>query len=232
MIKKILFFILLSQNVFSQNLISIQRNDYTPYLFLQHGNSIGKGKSDLTNILQNNIGKVVYEKLLTERYKKNWTWYNKAEGGTTIANNYSTISTRLIPYYDDQSWTKIIVAEVEGTNTIALAVNGYTAFWQMVQYKDSVLNSDPRVCLVIYQMISCTPTYASDTARQSYNTLLAGLTETSRFKVVSIASEPLLNASNAYLNTTYYGADGIHLTTAGYLLLANLGYNRIKEFLQ
>lgn len=230
--KRIFFLLLISQSLFSQNLISYERNTYTPFLFLQHGNSIGKGKSDVTNILQGDIGRIVFERLRADRYKKNWTYYNKAEGGTTISNNISTISTRLIPYFDDQSWTKIIVAEVEGTNAIAAVSNGHTAFYQMVQYKDSVLNSDSRTCVAVYQMISCTPSYASDTARQAYNTLLAGLTETSRFKVISIASEPLLNNSNAYLNSTYYGADGIHLTTAGYLLLGTLGYNRIKEFIQ
>jgi hypothetical protein len=78
--------------------------------------------------------------------------------------------------------------------------------------------------------INGTPTYLSDTARRSFNDLLAALPQTNRFKVVDFRSDSLLNGFQAYLNSTYYHADGVHLTATGYALLASYGQPVFNRF--
>lgn len=56
--------------------------------------------------------------------------------------------------------------------------------------------------------------------RLQYN--IALLADTSFWDgVIDLTTISVLQLTNSYLNTTYYNADGVHLTTAGYNLVAN-----------
>lgn len=62
------------------------------------------------------------------------------------------------------------------------------------------------------------PTFISDANRLTLNSLI--LADTSFCDgVVDVCTLPEFNEFSDYLNTTYYNADGTHLTTAGYNLI-------------
>ena len=146
--------------------------------------------------------------------------------GRTTQENITALPTDVYPLFSD-SYSKIIVAEIEGTNQMSVLSGGGStpaqAYALMMQYVNEVLNQDPRTCVMVYTMISIDPSYVTNANRVAYNNLLLATPQTSRFKIVDITGTPAFNNALAYQDGTYYLADGVHLTPAGYLLLGDLG---------
>ncbi len=69
---------------------------------------------------------------------------------------------------------------------------------------------------------ACSRQSFSDATRATWNALLVGDSGSIGYKVARIDQEPLLNTAAAWQNTTYFQSDGIHLTDAGYQLIAGL----------
>ena len=194
-------------------------------LYLNEGNSIPNGATCC--YFGANPGAAVYTGL---NGQGNYTYANVATDGSNISAHTADILTQLVPYFDDAAWTQIIVSELEGTNAIAGSGNGTTAYNQMVVWRDSLLNQDSRVCVAIYTMPSCTPTYLDTAQLRVYNNLLLASTQTTRYKVINLYDVPELSATTAYSNTTYFNADGVHLTATGQTLLANKAITIIRTF--
>lgn len=215
-----------------RKILGLKRNaaapavDLTPKLFIQDGNSLGFGYLDCSPTLSCNIGDQVFNGLNTH---STFTYRYTSVSGRGTTGMISDLPANVYPYFDDDDYSKIIVATIEGTNEIHTHNDGAAAYGYMMDYVNALLAEDSRVCVMVYMMPNCDPAFASETERGVFNGLLSGTTQTSRFKVVDISSEPLLNDATAYLNTTYY-YDGIHLTPAGYVLLASYGLSKAQTF--
>ena len=229
---KRLLFILLFLPLFGvcqRKIFGIDKNNVLvnlPKLLIQTGNSLGYGRLDCEPPASCNIGAQLYAALNTHG---NYTYFQTSVSGRTISEMTDALSAEVYSQFD-ASYSKIIVAAIEGTNTMQNSVSGADAYAAMMAYVNDLLDEDPRVCVMVYQCINATPSYLSEAQRVIYNNLLAGTTQTSRFKVAPITSIPELNDATAYLNTTYYNVDGIHLTPAGYNLLAAKGILVAKTF--
>ncbi len=210
------------QSSCQRKVLGIVKNDAIsalPKLFIQDGNSLGFGYADCSPTLSCNIGDHVFNGLNTN---STFTYHNTSVSGRGEVQMIADLPTYVYPYFDDNSYSKIIVASIEGTNEIHSGQTGTQAFNTMMTYVNDLLGSDSRVRVIIYMMPNCDPAFASETHRNTFNSLLLAA-QTSRFKVVDITGESHLNSSTAYLNTTYYNADGVHLTATGYILLASYG---------
>jgi len=194
-------------------------------LYLNEGNSIPNGATCC--YFNANIGYAVWTGL---NGQSNYTYANVATDGTSIEQHIDDITSQLVPYFDDQPWTQIIVSELEGTNEIASHSNGARAYDSMMSWKNAMLATDSRVCVAIYTMPSCTPTYADSAQRTIYNNLLLGTTQTARFKVIDLTQIPEIGASTAYTNSTYFEADGVHPKAAGQALIAAKAITVIRTF--
>lgn len=196
-------------------------------LFIQHGNSLGVGYlngSDITTT--EGIGNVVYNGLVAEGGM--WEYGNTAQGGANISSDIARLSNCSALF--EVFYEKIIIAEIEGTNTIATGATGEAAYDEMMDFVADALDLDPRVCVLLYMCPNTRPDFTDETERGIYNDLLAGTTQTSRFKIVNIQSEPIVNAMDAHENLTYYSADEVHMKVPGYAVLGGLGLTKALEF--
>ncbi len=119
---------------------------------------------------------------------------------------------------------KIIVSINCGVNNLGGGSdNAASTYPKMMNYISTILNQDSRTCVMVYTIINANPLYATKAEIDAYNALLLATTQTARLKVVNTTTEPLLTSVGACDNTTYYQADKVHLTQAGYNLLGALG---------
>jgi hypothetical protein len=192
----------------------------------QTGNSLGYGRLDCEPPASCNMGAQLYAALNTHG---NYTYFQTSVSGRTIHEMIAALPGEVYSQFDP-IYSQVFIAAIEGTNSIHNVVSGSDAYDSMMVYVNNILAHDSRTRVMVYMCINCTPTYLSETERVIYNNLLSATTQTYRFKVVDITGIPELNNSTAYLNATYYNADGIHLTPAGYNLLAAKGITVAQTF--
>ena len=114
----------------------------------------------------------------------------------------------------------------EGTNDIAQNnASGATAYANIVTYcKARRAAGYQVVVLSVLPRNSTTGTYNTpalfETQRQACNTLLRANWQTFASGFVDVGNDPAIGQAGQYTNTTYYSGDGIHLTNAGYGVVA------------
>lgn len=230
--RKLLFILLsiVALQASSQRLIfGVDKNNALarlPRLLIQTGNSLGHGYQDCEPPASCNIGTQLYTALNTN---SNYTYFQTAVNGRDIAGMTSALTAEVFNQFED-NYAKIIIAAIEGTNSIQTGGSGSDTYDDMMAYVNEILDEDPRTCVMVYLCPNATPSYLSEAQRVIYNNLLLGTTQTNRFKVVDITGIPELNNATAYLNATYYMVDGVHLTPAGYNLLAAKGILVARTF--
>ena len=241
---KNLLIILFSFPLFAQCqrvVLGIDKNNAianAPKLFIMTGNSIGNGHPDCNSPASCNIGDQVYDALNTN---SQYTYFNTSVNGRGTFDMTAALPTEVYPKFEGD-YTKIIVGAIEGTNTMLNgSQTGAFAADLMFDYAEELLQEDHRVRVLLYMCVNAEtdtgePNYLVESERVIYNDLLADAPASARFlpylgriKVVDIRDIPELNDADAYLNATYY-TDGIHLTSAGYLLLGERGATVAQTF--
>jgi hypothetical protein len=195
--------------------------------FIQDGDSLAFGTTNPGPIV-GNIGTQGYIALSAT---KDTFYKNVAVPGSDWVSRNTALATDVYPLFGQvgNSFNKIIISAYCGINQLHSFSPAIT-YASMLVYVNNVLNQDSRTRVMVYTLCNCDPAYVTDADRLTYNALILATTQTARLKFVDISTEPLLNNANAYLNATYYQADGVHLTQVGYNLLAGLGNAVLTTF--
>jgi len=170
-----------------------------------HGNSLfNYGNNNLA--FGNSISNYVRDNLFNKK-----AVFDYSLGGKTTTQIVSEFPTRIAPYFraNDVYIFWDVVNDLNTGKTVAqtLASSKTLATLAKAQgYKVYTLTS-----------ININNTIV-EPLRIQYNTSL--LADTSFWDgVIDLTTISVLNNTNSYQNTTYYNADGTHLTTAGYNLI-------------
>lgn len=115
----------------------------------------------------------------------------------------------------------------EHTNDLTTAIGNRTPAQALQDAKDYVtLAHNMGLIVITLNVIPRAAASFTDAKRLSFNALLDadhGWID----EYIDICAEPEFNADSDKLNTIYYNADEIHLTTAGYTVIANKIHDKI-----
>lgn len=201
--------------------------DLSTMLYISEGNSIGWGSTS-TNPTTDNFGYVIAQSL--KAVNPNLQYVRMATSGAQIDAMQARLNTMLANI--QPAHTKVVISLIEGTNTLSSGVSGAGCYAQMMTLAQDILNFDTRCKVVIYPCIAATTTARGgdfESKRVTYNNLIYGTPVTDRLKWVDFRDEPRLNTTLGATNLTYYSDDGVHLTTLGYAILAELGLPIIED---
>lgn len=167
-------------------------------------------------------------------------WRNVAIGGTDVSQMISRAATRVDPLYRTAPQTKPqIVILWGGTNNLSNAtttynnIKSYCTARQTVGWKCVILTILPRT------QAGISPSF--ETLRQSVNASLRADFPTATGEsniwtgasyadyLVDIGSDSTIGDTGDELNTTYY-LDKVHLTSAGYAIIADYVKKAIQLF--
>jgi lysophospholipase L1-like esterase len=145
-----------------------------------------------------------------------------ATSGLTVAQLISRAATTVDVQYRSGTANNLVV--LGGTNDATAGADAATIYSRIVSYSAARIAAGFRV-------IVCTELPASDTAHNNvtWNTTRATLNTSIRngaaangYTVADLAADANIGADGASDNVTYYQTDKLHLTTAGYGVMAGI----------
>jgi lysophospholipase L1-like esterase len=170
-----------------------------------HGNSLfNYGNNNIA--FGNSISNYVRDNLVNKK-----SIFDYSQGGKTTTQIVSEFPTRIAPYFkvndvyifwdgiNDLNTGKTVAQTLASSKTLATLAKaqGYKVYTLTCTSVNNVVVEPLRI---------------------QYNTLL--LADTSFWDgVVDLTTIGVISDLNAYTNTTYFNADGVHFTTAGYNLI-------------
>jgi hypothetical protein len=119
----------------------------------------------------------------------------------------------------------------EHTNDLTTAIGNRTPAQALQDAKDYVtLAHNAGLIVITLNVIPRSSASFTDAKRLSFNALLDA-DHSWCDEYINICAEPEFDSDSDKLNTTYYNADEIHLTTAGYTIIANKIHDKLITLL-
>jgi lysophospholipase L1-like esterase len=146
-----------------------------------------------------------------------WHYWNGGQGGATIAGMVTAGATYIDPSYRAASQRNVCVV-MGGGNDLAAAVVGTTVYNNIVTYCRARRAAGWKV--VILPIIPRTG--VNNTERAVVNTSIAANWPTFADGYANLIGNAAFDQDNDYTNLTNYNADQIHLTDAGYGIVAGI----------
>jgi len=176
------------------------------------------------NSLTSGVGGTAYPTQLDTLLGAGWTVSNQGVGGQYMGDML-TDRSRTLNIVDAQwsaSASRNICVYFEGANEVNLGAGSGSQAFQ--RHKDYGLRRRYKGWEVLVCTIppSGTSNATQETERQALNTLLRANWADFADGLVDLAADPVFDAQADASNGTYYDADTIHLTTAGYAVIAGL----------
>lgn len=162
-------------------------------------------------------------KLLPDLYECKYV----ASGGRTTANMIADAATRVDAFYDAARPSNIVVAW-EITNDLFFGASAATAYNNIVTYCQGRQAEGFQV--VVLSVLPRSGLGVPDTfeaSRQTINTNLRANWESFADALADIGADETIGVAGADLDTTFY-IDGVHMTDAGYGLVAEI----VKDAIQ
>lgn len=151
------------------------------------------------------------------------TWYTRNFGvsGQTTPKMTSDAVTQIDPYYDSRVSNNVVVAW-EGTNDLKLGATATTAYNNLVAYCQARQAAGFKVVILTILPRSDSGTPADfNTSRATVNTNIKNNYASFADVVADVAANTDIGEDGDSDNTTYY-SDKVHLTTAGYNIVAGI----------
>jgi lysophospholipase L1-like esterase len=199
-------------------------NDH-PSMVVHHGDSltVGLNLSDLTNNYPTQMS-------TASPFATGWANVNVGVSGQTVIGMISTAPTVVDPVYS-ASRLENFCAAWGGTNDIVnLGDSAATVFANLQTY----INARLAVGWKVVVLTCIDRTGINETTRAAYNALITstyGGGAVPGVAVADVAANANIGANGAASNLTYFMSDGIHLTTAGYAIVAPVVATAIESIL-
>jgi lysophospholipase L1-like esterase len=134
----------------------------------------------------------------------------------------TTLQTMLtatgVIFHDLFTGTQNVCVVWAGTNDIGTGRTPAQAATDLWSYCDLVAGLGYQV--VVLTMLSRVD--VSNVSRASFNALIDAGWAGHADALADVAASPLIGGNSAYLDTTYYDADGVHLNSTGYGVVAGI----------
>lgn len=188
----------------------------------------GQGASDANHVYP----KLVRDEMDADGLTYNY-YLNSGQGGDTLEQMDTAFGgdlgndfdTQIDPYGFRQ---RDVVVLWGGTNDIAAAASLATVETRLQTLAEAIRAAGAKV-VVLTCIARSNHDAAEETVRTDYNTWIRANWTTFADKLVDVANEPEFDAQADTSNLTYYG-DGVHLTDAGYAIIAAKVYAAINPW--
>lgn len=144
--------------------------------------------------------------------RANYDVYNFGIGGQTIVQMSAARNTRITPHYG--AWNGHTVVVWGGTNDLNGSATAAATYAVLAAHVNALLATGFRV--IVLTMVKRGTSAPLETKRTDYNALING---TAGWEIIDVGARAEFSDAT---NLTYYQADQIHLTTAGYAVVAGL----------
>jgi lysophospholipase L1-like esterase len=155
-----------------------------------------------------------------------WDYYNLAVGGQTTAEMLADAATQVDPKYRSDLEHNICVVW-EGTNDLAKGATAQAAYDNLVTYCQGRRAAGYKVVIVTILPRGLT---GFNEARNTVNASLRENLSTFADAIADPASDDRIGDDDDYADVTYY-RDGVHMTAAGYAIVAGLVQTAIEGLL-
>jgi len=152
--------------------------------------------------------------------RSGWDWYNFGVAGQTTTQMSTDFDAQILPLFNATRSKQFLCAWEIGNQLIAIgATQAHTNFKAYCDHARAVL---PAGTKIIVANIPPRITSGFNTARATVNALIAANWATYADALVDLASDATIGQDSSTSNATYYQADQIHMTAAGYAIVAGL----------
>lgn len=169
---------------------------------------------------------VPYITLMTFANQPAWTLNNFGVGGVTVQGIVESEPYRLAPLCRSVQGPAWVIA-MAGINDFSRTPDDAASVASFMNAEVGILKNAG--CHVLVGTILSNSIF--DSSKNAYDIIL--LNQAKAFGadgVVDFAANPLMGADGASTNTTYFGSDGLHPTTAGYTLMAAAASNSMNYY--
>lgn len=154
-----------------------------------------------------------------------WNKWNNGNAGDTIANMETKAQTFVDPFQG--MFTRSVVVGWAGTNDLAAGTSGATAAAALATWCTARRSAGADKIVIMDCIARGNLTAPQQTERLAFNAALAANGSPTWDTLVKLSLDSRLSNS---ADTTYYNADTIHLTDAGYAVVANLVAPAVNAF--
>lgn len=193
-------------------------------MFVCHGDSLSLG-FNLSDLSQNYPSQII----ATAPFQTQWATVNGGLAGQTVPQMITSALTVVDPIFEPGR-VENVVCIWGGTNDIISGAAAATVFANLQTY----VNARRAVGWKVVILTCIDRTTINETTRAAYNALITstyGGGAVAGVAVADVASNANIGANGANTNLTYFMADGIHLTAAGYAIVAPLVSSAITSIL-
>ena len=173
--------------------------------FISDGNSLTVG------------AEITYPKLLIESLGATWEYRNFGVGGQDTADMIADADTQIDPLFDSRKRRDVVICW-EGGNDIGSATAA-DAYDRLVAYCQGRQSAGFEVIILTLSISDNTEAWLA--RRIELNSLLIANWATFADAIVRIDQDPYLGDDGNPLDTDYF-VDGVHMTPAGYAIVADL----------
>lgn len=149
-------------------------------------------------------------------------WVNFSLAGQTTTEMAADFDAQVAPMFSTSRSSQILVAWEIGNDIVVGGVDPTVAHTNFKNYCLHARSSLPPNTKIVVINLTPRTTAGFNEARATVNSLMAAQWATYADALVDVAANEFIGPDGAEDNTTYYNADKIHLTAAGYQIVADL----------